>query len=232
MVAEGVIALIWAAAAMAFFRVDTPEGWAALSDIGGNSASVKQISEGVLGPVGTVLAIIGVVICPITSGDTALRSCRLIVGEAIHLDQKKLKNRLILTLPLFVLVIGLSLWNFMNEENFNVLWRWFAWSNQVLASIALWVATAYLLKKRPKRWISLITGIPAILLTMVVATYIFAEPRIALGRWIPYMWACLIGAGLTLIPAGFYLYFLFRKKPLYVEETPAEEKEETPEAAN
>lgn len=233
MVAEGVIALIWAAAAMAFFRVDTPEGWAALSDVGGNSASVKQISEGVLGPVGTVLAIIGVVICPITSGDTALRSCRLIVGEAIHLDQKKLKNRLILTLPLFVLVIGLSLWNFMNEENFNVLWRWFAWSNQVLASIALWVATAYLLKKRPKRWISLITGIPAILLTMVVATYIFAEPRIALGRWIPYMWACLIGAGLTLIPVGFYLYFLFRKKPLYVEETPAqEEKGETPEAAN
>ena len=108
MVAEGIIALIWAAAAMAFFRVNTADGWSALNTIGGSSTSVNEICKGILGPVGTVLAIVGVVICPITSGDTALRSCRLIVGEMFKLDQKKIKNRLILTAPLFALVIGIK----------------------------------------------------------------------------------------------------------------------------
>ena len=103
MVAEGIIALIWAAAAMAFFRVNTADGWESLNAIGGNSTTVMEICKGLLGPVGTVLAIIGVVICPITSGDTALRSCRLIVGEIFKLDQKKIVNRIILTVPLFCL---------------------------------------------------------------------------------------------------------------------------------
>ena len=106
MVAEGIIALIWAAVAMAFYHVDTSEGWAALAKIGGSSSSVQEISSTLLGPVGTILAIVGVVICPITSGDTALRSCRLILGEWLKLDQKSIKNRLILTLPLFGVVVG------------------------------------------------------------------------------------------------------------------------------
>ena len=139
MVAEGVIALIWAAAAMAFYHVDTASGWQELNAVGGSSASVEHISSTLLGPVGTVLAIVGVVICPITSGDTALRSCRLILGEWLHMDQKKLKNRLILTLPLFFIVVGISIWNFLDESNFNLLWRWFAWSNQLLAAASLWV---------------------------------------------------------------------------------------------
>ena len=212
MVAEGVIALIWAAAAMAYFRVDTADGWSLLNSVGGNSNSVNEIARGVLGPFGTVLAIVGVVICPITSGDTALRSCRLIVGEIFNLDQKKIKNRLILTAPLFAIVIGISIWNFTDPKNFNILWRWFAWSNQVLAAICLWVSTGYLFKCGRNKYLSLFTAIPAIFMTLVVTIYIFAEPQLALGRFMPYFVSCIIGAVLTLAISGFYIYILISKK--------------------
>ena len=213
MVAEGIIALIWAAAAMAFFKVNTAEGWTLLSTTGGgNSNTVNEIAKGVLGPVGTVLAIVGVVICPITSGDTALRSCRLIVGETFKLDSKKIKNRLLLTIPLFAAVIGISIWNFTNPSNFNILWRWFAWSNQVLAAISLWVATGYLYKTAKNKWLSLFTAIPAIFMTTVVTTYILAEPQLALGRFIPYHIALIIGLAITLALSGFYIFKLLTKK--------------------
>ena len=212
MVAEGIIALIWAAAAMAFFKVDTPEGWGILNAVGGTSASTMDIAKGVLGPAGTVLAIIGVVICPITSGDTALRSCRLIVGEIFNLDQKKIKNRIMLTLPLFACVIAISLWNFLAPGNFNILWRWFAWSNQVLAAISLWVSTAYLYKTCKNKWMSLITALPAIFMTAVVVTYILAEPKLALGRFIPYEVAFPVGLAITGLCAIFYLIKVITKK--------------------
>ena len=220
MVAEGIIALIWAAASMAFFKVNTADGWALLSTTGGgNSNTVNEIAKGVLGPVGTVLAIVGVVICPITSGDTALRSCRLIVGETFKLDSKNMKNRLLLTIPLFAAVIGISIWNFMDPRNFNILWRWFAWSNQVLAAISLWVATGYLYKTAKNKWLSLFTAIPAIFMTAVVATYILAEPQLALGRFIPYHIALVIGLVLTLALSGFYIFkLLTKKKPEAIEQ--------------
>ncbi len=213
MVAEGIIALIWAAAAMAFFKVNTAEGWSILVEGGGNSNSVNEIARGVLGPVGTVLAIVGVVICPITSGDTALRSCRLIVGEWLHIDPKTMKNRILLTIPLFGAVIGISLWNFLDPNNFNILWRWFAWSNQVLAAISLWVATGYLYLTAKNKYLSLFTAIPAEFMTAVVVTYILAEPQLALGRFIPELVAILVGIGLTILIAGFYIYKLLSKKP-------------------
>lgn len=212
MVAEGIIALIWAAAAMAYFRVDKADGWEALNTLGGSSNSVNEIARGVLGPVGTVLAIVGVVICPITSGDTALRSCRLIAGEWFKLDQTKIKNRLILTIPLFATVIGISLWNFLSPANFNILWRWFAWSNQALAAVSLWVATGYLYDTKKSRFISLFTAIPALFMTAVVLTYILAEPNLALGRFIPYNIALIVGLSLTLIALGFYIFKLITKK--------------------
>ena len=212
MVAEGIIALIWAAAAMAFFKVDSPDGWLFLNASGGgNSNTVNEIAKGVLGPVGTVLAIVGVVICPITSGDTALRSCRLIVGETFKLDQKKIKNRLILTAPLFAAVIGISIWNFMSPSNFNILWRWFAWSNQVLATICLWVASGYLSKTSKNKYLSLFTAIPALFMTAVVLIYILAEPNLALGRFIPYNVAMIIGFALSLLTFGIYLFRLITK---------------------
>ena len=218
MVAEGVIALIWAAAAMAFFKVNTADGWSLLNTTGGNSNSVNEIAKGVLGPVGTVLAIVGVVICPITSGDTALRSCRLIVGEIFKLDQKKIVNRIILTLPLFAFVIGISIWNFVNPSNFNILWRWFAWSNQVLAAISLWVATGYLYLTARNKWLSLFTAIPAMFMTTVVVTYILTEPQLALGRFIPYYLALIIGGVISLLLAGFYLFKLLTKKDSVISE--------------
>ena len=212
MVAEGIIALIWAAAAMAFFKVDSTDGWNLLAGSGGgNSNTVNEIAKGVLGPVGTVLAIVGVVICPITSGDTALRSCRLIVGETFKLDQKKIKNRLILTAPLFAAVIGISIWNFMSPSNFNILWRWFAWSNQVLATICLWVASAYLSKTSKNKYLSFFTAIPALFMTAVVLIYILAEPNLALGRFITYNVAVIIGAALSLLTFGIFLFRLITK---------------------
>ncbi|MBR0439901.1 MAG: carbon starvation protein A [Bacilli bacterium] len=211
MVAEGVIALIWAAAAMAFYRVDTANGWKALSIIGGSSSSVKEICATLLGPVGTVLAVIGVVICPITSGDTALRSCRLILAEWLHVNQGKIKNRLLLTLPLFAVVVGISIWNFLDPSHFNLLWRWFAWSNQLLAAATLWVVTFYLLETKKNNFLSLITGIPALIMSVVVITYIFGEPEIALGRFIPMTIAHIIGGSVSLLLFLFYLYLLLFK---------------------
>jgi len=211
MVAEGVIALIWAAAAMAFYRVDTAGGWSVLNSIGGNSQSVHEIASTVLGPVGTILAVVGVVICPVTSGDTALRSCRLILGEAFKLDQKKMKNRLFLTLPLFLIIIGISIWDFANSENFNILWRWFAWSNQVLATICLWVASWYLLKKNKYKFSSLICALPAVFMTAVVITYLFGEPNIALGRYFSTQTSIFVGIGAALTVFIVYLVRLIKR---------------------
>ena len=213
MVAEGIIALIWAGAAMAFFHTDTAEGFSSLIEIGGgNSISVKEMSETILGPVGTVLAIVGVVICPITSGDTALRSCRLMIAEAFNFEQKKLKNRLIITLPLFLAVIGLSIWNFADAQNFNILWRWFAWSNQVIAAFTLCIITIYLLKDGKYKWGSLISAIPAAFMCAVTITYLLGEPNIALGRFIPMHIAIIIGVSLSLIGLIIYFIFLFKQR--------------------
>ena len=212
MVAEGIIALIWAAAAMAYFRVDTPQGWSNLNLIGGSSTSVNEICKGILGPVGTVLAIVGVVICPITSGDTALRSCRLIVGETFKLDQKKIKNRLILTIPLFAAVIGISIWNFVDAKNFNILWRWFAWSNQVLATICLWVATGYLVKTSKNKYLSLFTAIPAFFMTSVVITYVFTEEQFIMARYFAYYIGVIHGICISLAIFIFYLVRTIRLK--------------------
>ena len=226
MVAEGIIALIWAAAAMAFFRVNTSDGWALLNVGGGNSNSVNEIAKGVLGPVGTVLAIVGVVICPITSGDTALRSCRLILAEAFKINQKKIKNRILLTLPLFAAVIGISIWNFMSPTNFNILWHWFAWSNQVLAAICLWVCTGYLYKTKKNKFITLFTAIPALFMSAVVITYIFAEPQLALGRFVPYLVAVIVGSTLSLIILILFVIKLVLRKDTELEEiTPIQEEQ-------
>ena len=215
MVAEGIIALIWAAAAMAFFRVDTADGYATLMGMGGgNSLSVKHMAETLLGPVGTVLAIVGVVICPITSGDTALRSCRLIIAEVVKLDQKKIKNRLIITMPLFAAVIGLSIWNFAKPSNFNILWRWFAWSNQIIAAFTLSVVTIYLLKEGKYKFGSLISAIPASFMIAVTLTYILGEPHIAFGQIIPLNIAYIVGASVAV--AVFILYIIMLVKLRFI----------------
>ena len=179
MISEAVIALIWAAAGVAFYgATDILNN--AISTLG-QSGTVYEISNTMLGVAGGALAVIGVVVCPITSGDTAFRSARLILAEITHLDQKRIRNRLIITLPL--LGIGAVL----TQLDFNVLWRYFSWSNQTLAMIALWVATAYLLKEGRKQAVTLLTALPAAFMSAVSMTYILmAEEGFALSADIAY----------------------------------------------
>lgn len=179
MIIESVIALVWAAAGVAFYG-ETGGLNEALSTIG-QSGTVYEISKTMLGPIGGILAIIGVVACPITSGDTAFRSARLILAETFHLDQKAMKNRLVITLPL------LGIGALLTQLDFNVLWRYFSWSNQTLAMIALWVASAYLLKNASNKYGSLITAFPASFMSAVSLTYILmADEGFKLSASIAY----------------------------------------------
>lgn len=189
MLSESVIALVWAAGGVAFYGA-TGGLNNALTELG-QSGAVYDISTGMLGTVGGVLAIVGVIACPITSGDTAFRSARLILAEITGLDQKKIRNRLIITLPL--LGAGAAL----TQLDFNVLWRYFSWSNQTLAMISLWVATSYLLKTNRNKLTSLITAIPALFMSAVSMTYILmASEGFGLSAKIAYPVGILFAAAL------------------------------------
>jgi carbon starvation protein CstA len=162
MILEGIIAMIWAAATMAHFdHVGKAAAVAA-------PVIVTQTSMGYMGMVGGALAVFGVVACPITSGDTAFRSARLTIADIFKFDQKPIKNRLMISIPLFAVGICLVIFSLSSTANFNVLWRYFAFSNQTLAAIALWAAAAYLAKTAKFYWIALV---PATFMTCVVTSY-------------------------------------------------------------
>ena len=178
MIAEGVIALVWAAAGVAFYGT-TGGLQNALASMG-QSGVVYDISTALLGIVGGALAIIGVVVCPITSGDTAFRSARLTLADWFKMDQSKIAKRLILTIPL--LAVGAIL----TQLNFDVIWRYFSWANQTLAMIVLWAAAAFLCKHRSKL-ASLTAALPAAFMSAVSATYILmAEEGFQLSASISY----------------------------------------------
>ena len=207
MVAEGILALIWAAAAGTFFA-DPEQG---LDGIGGLQAFashydrgtnlpaliVDKVSRSWLGTVGGVLAIIGVIAAPITSGDTALRSARLIVADFLHIDQKPKMKRLMIALPLFLCVFALVF------VNFEIVWRYFSWTNQTLAMFTLWAGTVWLYRNQKSEIRNqkysfgyLIALIPALFMTMVSTSYIMIAPE---GfrlpeqyRWIGYAIAGVI----------------------------------------
>ncbi len=164
MITESMIALVWAAGGVAFYGA-TGGLFNAISAFG-QSGVVYDISTGMLGKLGGALAVIGVVACPITSGDTAFRSARLILGEITNLNQKPVRNRLVITVPLLLVAAVLT------QLDFNVLWRYFSWSNQTLAMISLWVVTAYLLVEKDNRRSSLISAVPATFMSAVSMTYI------------------------------------------------------------
>ena len=179
MLTESVIALVWAAAGVAFYGSCDVLG-SALTEMG-QSGVVYKIAHSTLGLFGGTLAVIGVVACPISSGDTAFRSARLILAEITGLDQKTIKNRLIITIPL--LGVGAVL----TQLDFNVLWRYFAWSNQTLAMIALWVVTSYMLREAKIGLLSLITAIPATFMSAVTLTYILmADEGLGISQTIAY----------------------------------------------
>ncbi|WP_349946125.1 carbon starvation CstA family protein [Lacrimispora sp. BS-2] len=183
MVAEGVIALIWAAAGVAFYNGTG----GLLTAIGnGQSSVVYEICFKLLGPVGAVIAMIGVIACPISSADTAYRSARLTLADWFQMDQKPVKNRLILTIPL--LTVGAILTQF----DVQIVWRYFSWSNQTLAMIALWSASVYLYRRKRFYWI---TVLPATFMSAVSFTYILiAKEGFQLSTGIAYPAGILFAA--------------------------------------
>lgn len=163
MIVEGIVALIWCAVTIAFFGDSL-----AIQAAGTPAEIVNTISKALLGPAGAILAVLGVVACPITSGDTAFRSARLTIADAFKIKQDGLKNRFMLALPLFAVGVALT------QINFDIIWRYFAWSNQTLAMIFLWTGAAYLLVNKKNYWIAVI---PAIFMSYVSVAYILQAPE-------------------------------------------------------
>lgn len=163
MVAEGIIALVWAAAGTTFYQ--GPGGLAtALTTLGGQGGVVYDISFGLLGTFGGILAFLGVIIAPISSGDTAFRSARLTIADSFKIAQKPIKNRLLIAAPL--LFVG---WFLTQGVDYQVIWRYFSWSNQTLAMISLWMASTYLYRNKINHWVA---SIPATFMSAVTVTYI------------------------------------------------------------
>ena len=207
MVTEGIVALIWATVASWFFY----GGGAAEVGSGLSAAApevVVKVSEGWLGVLGGVLAILGVVAAPITSGDTAFRSARLIVADFLRLPQKPIRNRLIISIPLFILASVLLWYNIADEDGFNVIWRYFGWANQTLAVFMLWTATAYLVKYRGGMSFML-TLLPAAFMTAVCVTYLCVAK---IGLNLPVTWNWYIGISTFVLSLAVFSILYMRRK--------------------
>jgi carbon starvation protein CstA len=199
MITEGVVALIWAAATIKFASTLPGEAGATayekLASMGNPAIVVNAVSTSWMGTVGAVLAVLGVVAAPITSGDTAFRSARLIAADFLHMDQRKVWSRLVLCLPLFAIA---TLLMFMD---FNVLWRYFAWFNQTLACTTLWAATVWLARKRKFFYICLV---PAMFMTVVCTSYIIIAPE---GFSLPWLYGVIAGLVLMVcFTGGFFIW--------------------------
>ena len=205
MITEGLVALIWAAVSSYFFF----GGGAA--EVGGTFADaaptvVTRVSRNWLGIFGSILALIGVVAAPITSGDTALRSARLIIADFLHLDQRPVGKRLLIGLPLFGAAALLLWFNIANEDGFNVIWRYFGWANQTLAVFTLWAVTVYLARERAGRYY-LMTLLPACLMTAVSVTYLSIAQ---IGFNLPVAWNRWIGAVVIILSAALFFRWKFK----------------------
>ncbi|MBQ0043977.1 MAG: carbon starvation protein A [Bacteroidales bacterium] len=207
-IVEGMVALTWAAVASYFFFDGGAE------EVGSTMSAaapkvVSDVSRAWLGVAGSVLALLGVVAAPITSGDTALRSARLIIADVFKYDQKPISNRLRIVIPLFA-VTALILWfNIANEDGFNIIWRYFALANQALSCFTLWALTSFLVKERGK-FAYLITFIPAVFMTTVCITYISTAK---IGFNLPMGWSGWIAAIVSCASiALFYSWYCFGRK--------------------
>ncbi|WP_418455779.1 carbon starvation protein A [Allofournierella sp.] len=200
MITEGVIALIWAAAGVAFYG-STGGLQAALAAMG-QSGVVYDISTKLLGVAGGALAVVGVVACPITSGDTAFRSARLTLADWFHIDQGRIGRRLLLTMPL------LAAGALLTQLNFDVVWRYFSWANQTLAMIALWAAAVYL-RSSCGRAQSLLAAVPAAFMSAVCSTYILMADE---GLKLPQSIAYPAGIAFALGCAAIFALRVWRKK--------------------
>ena len=199
MITEGIVALIWAAAATYFFHENGMEESNA-------SVIVDSITKEWLGAVGGVLAILGVIAAPITSCDTAFRSARLIVADFLGMEQKSMRRRLYICIPMFVLAIGLLLYSLRDANGFNMIWRYFAWANQTLAVFTLWAITVFLAVSK-KTYI--ITLIPALFMTCVCSTYICIAPE---GLGLSHAVSYGVGIACVVVAAVWFYIWISKQK--------------------
>ena len=179
MITEGMVALIWATVSMWFFYGDPTPGYELIAGAEKGfytsaPAVVNLVCNDWLGVVGAILAMLGVVAAPITSGDTAFRSARLIVAEWLKLNQRPIAKRLIICIPMFGLSIAMLIWQIENPDGFNTIWQYFGWSNQALSVFTLWTVTVYLVRNNKCYWVTLI---PALFMTTVCSTYAFVSKQ-------------------------------------------------------
>ena len=212
MITEGVVALIWAAAAAYFFGPDS------VADVSGKSgAAIVGIIANTWFPKAiAIITILGVISAAVTSGDTALRSARLIIADFMHYDQKPIKNRLMIALPMFAATGVILVYSIADAKGFDIIWRYFAWANQVLATVTLWAITVYIAKNKGKLW-HLVTLIPALFMTMVTGCFLFVAKAAdgGLGSVLPRPVGYGIGAAITLIAlVAFIIWNVKRKKNL------------------
>lgn len=205
MITEGIVALIWATVSSWFFYY---EGWREICPdafLAQNEKTITQffsapqvvmeVCKGWLGVAGGLLAVLGVVAAPITSGDTALRSARLIIADALHIDQKPIAKRLLVCAPLFIACIAMLIWQMDNPDSFNTIWKYFGWANQALAVFTLWTVTVYLALKGKNYFIMLI---PAMFMTFICTSFIMVS-KIAFALPLPigYGIGIVVTLGLT-----------------------------------
>ena len=210
MITEGIVALIWATVAMYFFYGEPAPGYTLIA--GGDKAGfltaapavVNMVCNDWLGLLGATLALLGVVAAPITSGDTALRSARLIIADFLHLEQRSIKRRLYICIPLFALTMAILLWQVENPDGFNIIWKYFGWSNQTLSVFTLWTITVYLVQQKKPFVISLI---PALFMTTISCTFLLiSKETLNMGATISYT----IG-GIALLAATILFFRWYRK---------------------
>ena len=196
MIAEGIIAMIWAAAAMSLFG-----GYGGLQEVlakGEAALVVSEASTMLLGSVFGTLAILGVIVLPITSGDTSFRSARMILADYFNFGQKQVWKRFAIAIPMFVISFILT------TVDFTILWRYFSWANQTTATVALWIGTMYLLLSNKNFYVALI---PALFMTWNIFTYILSQP---IGLGIDLSLSYWLSAGLTILWT-MYFYYIYRK---------------------
>ena len=202
MTAEGVIALIWAAAGCALYAKTgglSTGLQAALSD--GQSAAIYDVCLRTMGPVGVVLAMLGVIVCPITSGDTAFRSARLVIADWFNIDQNSYQKRLYLCVPL------LAAGALISQLDYTIVWRYFSWTNQTLAMMVLWTAAMYLFMEKKCYWIA---AVPATFMSAVSMTYFFSAPEcLGLSVAIAYPIGIILAAAFL----GLFLYVIYKRDP-------------------
>ena len=179
MITEGIVALIWATVAAWFFYGEPAPGYELIESAKAGfhtsaPAVVNLVCNEWLGVAGAILAMLGVVAAPITSGDTAFRSGRLIVAEWLKLDQRPIPKRLVICIPMFACSIAMLVWQIENPDGFNTIWQYFGWSNQTLSVFTLWTITVYLVRQKKPFWITLI---PALFMTTVCSTYLFISKQ-------------------------------------------------------